>query len=166
LSDLIPERVRPKIATVLRYFLVDLFEIPFIVRYRSDYLRPDLGVNELWEIFDWDEKWFHLRRRKEQLKLLIDQIEDEQEKISYLGAIDTAQSERDLDDLVDHVVLYNEAVLGQKMSNQNHKSVKAKRSFKAANKIERFPEFLKVNFFFLFYEKKTSKQNEQDNNIK
>lgn len=148
-SNLLQDAVLPEIEKVLRFFLVELLEIPYITKYRSDYVRQ-LTNFDLWEIYDWDEKWFHLKRRKEQLKLLVDQIENEDEKTWYLDSIDGAATERELDDLMDHFVLYHENMLGQKSDNQNFKTVKAKRSFKNATRIEGFTDFLQVcGFCFL-----------------
>lgn len=34
----------------------DHFEVPFIAFYRKEYVEPDLGITDLWKIYQWDEK--------------------------------------------------------------------------------------------------------------
>ena len=32
------------------------FKVPFIAFYRKEYVDPELNINDLWRIFQWDEK--------------------------------------------------------------------------------------------------------------
>lgn len=56
----------PKVGNVLRFLQEQNFEVPFISTYRKDYYQP-LKIPDLWEIYDWDEKWAHLQTRKANL---------------------------------------------------------------------------------------------------
>jgi transcription elongation factor SPT6 len=33
-----------------------LFQVPFIAFYRKEHIEPDLEINDLWKIWQWDEK--------------------------------------------------------------------------------------------------------------
>ena len=33
-----------------------LFQVPFIAFYRKEYVEPELNINNLWKIYQWDEK--------------------------------------------------------------------------------------------------------------
>jgi hypothetical protein len=67
------------ITQVLRLLLLEHFEIPFIASYRKEYWNTSnpkqtdeeqdssLGVDDLWDIYDWDEKWYHLQLKKSKL---------------------------------------------------------------------------------------------------
>lgn len=44
------------------------FQVPFIAFYRKEYVEPELNINDLWKVWQWDEKvWlvllFHRRNR-------------------------------------------------------------------------------------------------------
>ncbi len=64
-----------------------LFEVPFIAFYRKEYVEPELGINDLWKIYQWDEKashdvaassgmiqWCQLQQRKQRLYELIQRM--------------------------------------------------------------------------------------------
>lgn len=35
---------------------MDRFQVPFIAFYRKEHIEPDLKINDLWKIWQWDEK--------------------------------------------------------------------------------------------------------------
>jgi len=60
----------PRIRATLSFMKKDLFEVPFIAMYRKEYVEPELKKDDLWKVYDWDEKWTQLRTRKENMKRL------------------------------------------------------------------------------------------------
>ncbi len=32
------------------------FEVPFVAFYRKEYVEQELGINDLWKVYQWDEK--------------------------------------------------------------------------------------------------------------
>lgn len=32
------------------------FQVPFIAFYRKEYVEPELNINDLWKVWQWDEK--------------------------------------------------------------------------------------------------------------
>ena len=33
-----------------------LFQVPFIAFYRKECIEPELNINDLWKVYQWDEK--------------------------------------------------------------------------------------------------------------
>src|SRR5689334_9611401 len=60
----------PKIIHILEFIRKDKLEVPFIYHYRKDYYLPELRLSDLWEIYEWDEKWAHLQQKKQALRTL------------------------------------------------------------------------------------------------
>ncbi|VDD93440.1 unnamed protein product [Enterobius vermicularis] len=58
-----PEKIRE----ALRFIRNQLFEVPFIAFYRKEYVESCLAINDLWKVYQWDEKWCHLEQRKKRL---------------------------------------------------------------------------------------------------
>lgn len=48
-----------KIREALNFMRNQQFEVPFIAFYRKEYVEPDLGINDLWKVYHWDEKVLH-----------------------------------------------------------------------------------------------------------
>lgn len=92
-----------KIVYVLKFLKRDHFEVPFIYTYRKDYYLPDLKLSDLWEIYDWDEKWEHLQYRKSFLyeKYLSAKVPDE-----YFILLEESSKETEVQDLYDHFLLH------------------------------------------------------------
>lgn len=100
------------------------FEVPFIAFYRKEYVEPELHINDLWRVWQWDEKWTQLRIRKENLTRLFEKMQAYQyEQISAdpdkpladgIRALDTTDMERlkdvqsmdELKDVYNHFLLY------------------------------------------------------------
>lgn len=51
-----PVETKAKIREALKFMRNQLFEVPFIAFYRKEYVEPELGINDLWKIYQWDEK--------------------------------------------------------------------------------------------------------------
>ncbi|VDN09930.1 unnamed protein product, partial [Dibothriocephalus latus] len=64
--------VSDKIFQVLKLLKESLSEVPFITFYRKEYIEKDLNINDLWRIYEYDEKWEILQQRR---KSLIRQLE-------------------------------------------------------------------------------------------
>ncbi|KAK6102088.1 SH2 domain family protein [Brugia pahangi] len=56
-----------KIKEALKFIRNQLFEVPFIAFYRKEYVESCLVINDLWKVYQWDEKWCHLQQRKKRL---------------------------------------------------------------------------------------------------
>uniref|UniRef100_A0A915AX80 Suppressor of Ty 6 homolog n=5 Tax=Parascaris univalens TaxID=6257 RepID=A0A915AX80_PARUN len=56
-----------KIKEALNFIRNQLFEVPFIAFYRKEYVESCLVINDLWKVYQWDEKWCHLQQRKKRL---------------------------------------------------------------------------------------------------
>ncbi|BHF60733.1 Transcription elongation factor SPT6 [Sparganum proliferum] len=67
-----PPAVTDKIFQVLKLLKESLSEVPFITFYRKEYIEKDLNINDLWRIYEYDEKWETLQQRR---KGLIRQLE-------------------------------------------------------------------------------------------
>nr|KAF6459165.1 SPT6-like protein, histone chaperone and transcription elongation factor [Rousettus aegyptiacus] len=113
-----------KIKEALGFMRNQHFEVPFIAFYRKEYVEPELHINDLWRVWQWDEKWTQLRIRKENLTRLFEKMQAYQyEQISAdpdkpladgIRALDTTDMERlkdvqsmdELKDVYSHFLLY------------------------------------------------------------
>ncbi len=55
-----------KVFNVLYFMRTTFFEIPFIVRYRPDFVAP-LTEEQCWDVYEWDSKWHRMAARRQQL---------------------------------------------------------------------------------------------------
>uniref|UniRef100_A0A7N6FBA8 Transcription elongation factor spt6 n=1 Tax=Anabas testudineus TaxID=64144 RepID=A0A7N6FBA8_ANATE len=101
-------------------------EIPVcgINRFLKEYVEPELNINDLWKVWQWDEKWTQLKTRKQNLTRLFQKMQSFQfEQISAdpdkpladgIRPLDTADMERlkdvqtleELGDVYNHFLLY------------------------------------------------------------
>uniref|UniRef100_A0A4W3JZH9 SPT6 homolog, histone chaperone and transcription elongation factor n=1 Tax=Callorhinchus milii TaxID=7868 RepID=A0A4W3JZH9_CALMI len=113
-----------KIKEALNFMRNQHFEVPFIAFYRKEYVEPELNINDLWKVWQWDEKWTQLKNRKENLTRLFQKMQAYQyEQISAdpdkpladgVRALDTTDVERlkdvqsidELRDVYNHFLLY------------------------------------------------------------
>ncbi|CAG5108685.1 Similar to Spt6: Transcription elongation factor SPT6 (Drosophila melanogaster) [Cotesia congregata] len=118
-----PESVE-KIKNVLNFMRNQHFEVPFILFYRKEEIQPDLNINDLWKIYQFDAKWCQLRQRKNKLIRLFENMKDFQldEIIKYpdqplpddvriikendIEQLKNAQTDEDLKDAYNHFMLY------------------------------------------------------------
>ena len=64
-----------KIRDVLKLLRDQMHEVPFIHTYRREFCEPELNeMFDLWTIWQNDEKWVQLQKRKEQLTQLLMQM--------------------------------------------------------------------------------------------
>ncbi|GAM20704.1 hypothetical protein SAMD00019534_038790 [Acytostelium subglobosum LB1] len=59
------------IATILKFFQREMLEVPFVYAYRKDVFEPQFRLQDLWTIYDLDEKWAHLIASKKSLEQFI-----------------------------------------------------------------------------------------------
>ena len=52
-----PASVEARIKGVLKLIRNDNYEVPFIMTYRKEIIQDDLSTDDLWTIYEWDEKW-------------------------------------------------------------------------------------------------------------
>uniref|UniRef100_A0A8C5G0Y5 Transcription elongation factor spt6 n=1 Tax=Gouania willdenowi TaxID=441366 RepID=A0A8C5G0Y5_GOUWI len=113
-----------KIKEALNFMRNQQFEVPFIAFYRKEYVEPELNINDLWKVWQWDEKWTQLKTRKQNLTRLFQKMQSYQfEQISAdpdkpladgIRPLDTADTERlkdvqmleELGDVYNHFLLY------------------------------------------------------------
>ncbi|XP_077089367.1 transcription elongation factor SPT6 isoform X2 [Siphateles boraxobius] len=113
-----------KIKEALNFMRNQHFEVPFIAFYRKEYVEPELNINDLWKVWQWDEKWTQLKTRKQNLTRLFRRMQSYQfEQISAdpdkpladsTRPLDTADMERlkdvqsldELGDVYNHFLLY------------------------------------------------------------
>ncbi|NWR80929.1 SPT6H factor, partial [Centropus unirufus] len=113
-----------KIKEALNFMRNQHFEVPFIAFYRKEYVEPELNINDLWRVWQWDEKWTQLKIRKQNLTRLFEKMQAYQyEQISAdpdkpladgIRALDTTDMERlkdvqsmdELKDVYNHFLLY------------------------------------------------------------
>lgn len=62
------EAYRTKIFTALNNLRTNHYEVMFQAFYRKNELMPEIGVNDLWEIYDLDDEWGAFYAEKEQIK--------------------------------------------------------------------------------------------------
>uniref|UniRef100_A0A3P8TS79 Transcription elongation factor SPT6 n=1 Tax=Amphiprion percula TaxID=161767 RepID=A0A3P8TS79_AMPPE len=112
-----------KIKEALNFMRNQQFEVPFIAFYRKEYVEPELNINDLWKVWQWDEKWTQLKTRKQNLTRLFQKMQSFQfEQISAdpdkpladgIRPLDTADMElkdvqtlEELGDVYNHFLLY------------------------------------------------------------
>lgn len=67
-----------KIRDALNFMRNQLLEVPFIAFYRKEYVEPELNINDLWRVWQFDEKWTRLRTRKQNLVRLFEKMQNYQ----------------------------------------------------------------------------------------
>ena len=64
-----------KIKDTLNFIRNEFLEVPFIASYRKEYITPDLDVDDLWKIYEMDQKYCQLKQRKESLTKLFQRMQ-------------------------------------------------------------------------------------------
>ena len=70
-----------KIRKALDFMRQQFNEVPFIAFYRKEYIRPELKINDLWRVYKMDELWCKLQSRKQNLRILY------QNMMAYQGEV-------------------------------------------------------------------------------
>ena len=113
--------LKEQLYTILHFFRVDGYEIPYIDRYQRD-LIPDFETEDLWTIFDIDEKWCHFKQRKENLEKMFEK--DQYLEDSYMQMLRDSRSLDELNDLLQHFHLHHpeelESLSRHKNPSSNH----------------------------------------------
>lgn len=120
-----PVTAIPRIRAALSFMRKDLFEVPFIATYRKEYIEPELKRDDLWKIYEWDEKYLQFVTRRENMKNLFKEMQnyqfeivrDDEERASQPGfkvieqedidKLDTAQNIAELMDYYLHFQVYH-----------------------------------------------------------
>uniref|UniRef100_A0A0K0DMN9 Suppressor of Ty 6 homolog n=1 Tax=Angiostrongylus cantonensis TaxID=6313 RepID=A0A0K0DMN9_ANGCA len=61
------DEAQETIKEALNFMRNQLFEVPFIAFYRKELVSSVLSINDLWKVYEWDEKWCHLQNRKKKV---------------------------------------------------------------------------------------------------
>jgi len=73
------EELEEPILTVLQFFHIEQYEVPFIWAYRRDYLHPSMTRAHLWHLFlmeeDWDKLYSMKRRLVREIRAIADAAE-------------------------------------------------------------------------------------------
>ncbi|CAB4018053.1 Transcription elongation factor SPT6 [Paramuricea clavata] len=119
-----PPTAIPKIREALNLMRNQFFEVPFIAHYRKEYVEPELKIEDLWRVWEFDEKWCQLNTRKKNLKRLFEQMQtyqynklkedpdkplDEDERIleqDDVEKLEAVQTMEELRDVYSHFMLY------------------------------------------------------------
>lgn len=64
------------IQQVLNYIRNEFCEVPYIAHYRKEYYQPGLSVDDLWYVYQWDEKWCQLQERKRNIIKLLENMRE------------------------------------------------------------------------------------------
>lgn len=77
-----PSSTVGKIKQALDFMRNQQLEVPFIAFYRKEYVQPELNMNDLWQVYNYDAKWCQLLARRRTLITLFDKMRNYQlEKI-------------------------------------------------------------------------------------
>ncbi|OWF42541.1 Transcription elongation factor SPT6 [Mizuhopecten yessoensis] len=118
-----PPSMVNKIREAINFMRDQHLEVPFIAFYRKEYVESDLNINDLWKIWQFDEKWTQLRTRKTNMVRLFEKMQNYQfeenadpEKVlesnvralteEDIDRIKQVQTIEELRDVYQHFVLY------------------------------------------------------------
>ncbi|KAH8335387.1 hypothetical protein KR074_000739, partial [Drosophila pseudoananassae] len=69
-----PPTAVDKIKQTLEFIRNQQLEVPFIAFYRKEYVKPELNIDDLWQIYYLDEVWCQLNARKRKLRQLLENM--------------------------------------------------------------------------------------------
>lgn len=101
------EALAQPVGTIVSFIRSLKLEVPYIQKYREDYWSGKFSVDELWKIYDLDEKWQALEQRREKLFSMWAQMKELNpdgtyvDNVSVEESLETAASMEDLDDVVE-----------------------------------------------------------------
>ncbi|CAD5232952.1 unnamed protein product [Bursaphelenchus xylophilus] len=117
-EDTVKQEAPEKVQEALNFIRNSNLEVLFIAFYRKEHIYEILGVQDLWAIYEYDEKWLHLRDRQARLKELLRRMESfvnevpESEglvrrvKAEDYARIETAETNEEVNDCFEHFQLY------------------------------------------------------------
>lgn len=76
-----PPRTKGKTREALHFIRNQNYEVPFIAFYRKEYVEPELNFNDLYRVYHWDAKWCQLKSRKDNLKKLLEKMQNYQYEV-------------------------------------------------------------------------------------
>lgn len=82
-----PSSAIGKIKQALDFMRNQQLEVPFIAFYRKEYVQPELNINDLWKVYQYDAKWCQLLTRKKALATLFEKMRNFQ--LDQIMAIDS-----------------------------------------------------------------------------
>ncbi|EGG14259.1 SH2 domain-containing protein [Cavenderia fasciculata] len=86
------------ISSILKFIQRDLLEVPFIYTYKKDIFETYFTLQDLWNIYDLDEKWAHLVNSKRNLEGIIN---NNPRLEHYLSSVRECKSEEGIADFYD-----------------------------------------------------------------
>lgn len=69
-----PSSAIGKIKQALEFMRNQQLEVPFIAFYRKEYVQPELNINDLWKVYNFDAKWCQLHSRRKTLTVLFEKM--------------------------------------------------------------------------------------------
>lgn len=67
-----------KIKQALDFMRNQQLEVPFIAFYRKEYVQPELNINDLWKVYNFDSKWCQLASRRKTLTIMFEKMRNYQ----------------------------------------------------------------------------------------
>ncbi|EGC30112.1 hypothetical protein DICPUDRAFT_41908, partial [Dictyostelium purpureum] len=98
------EKAVEAIAQILKFIQQYQLEIPFIYTYEKDIYEPYFTLQDLWNIFDLDEKWAHIKVNKKNLEAM---GKNNKTIESYEAVLKEGRSEESISDLYDLFQMLN-----------------------------------------------------------
>jgi len=115
----------PRIRAALSFMKKDMFEVPFIATYRKEYIEPELKRDDLWKVYEWDEKYTQFTMRRENMRKMFQEMQKYQFELARndeeaaskpgfkvieqedLDRLDTAANLQELMDIYVHFQVYH-----------------------------------------------------------
>lgn len=119
-----PPTTVAKIKQALDFMRNQQLEVPFIAFYRKEYVQPELSINDLWKVYNYDALWCQMLARKKKLIVLFEKMRNFQLdalmkdadsaipdnirliKDDDIDAVKTAETAEELKDVHKHFVLH------------------------------------------------------------
>lgn len=103
-SNLLKEKIIAEITQVLHFILINRYDIPYIAQYKKEYVATNLKYDDLWTIYEYDEKWSSLQSKKQLIRDLY--RESQMSGIDfYQTLVNQSTNIEDVEDLISHFQL-------------------------------------------------------------
>ena len=141
------------VGAVLRFIRYEHFEIPFIATHRKDYFHPLLTLDQLWRVYDLDEKFLTIEVKKKALKASFQDIC----RVSPIAAgndyaLDHIEKVTTLDEIAD-MQLYLQIHYGTELAETSKQRLYKKPTWRVAyegakrNNLDQLAKVSKEHFF-------------------